>query len=161
MTTIRSMGAWQKDNSSRKTDHSTGGPEGFPVDTQPRRIRSCGSYSFALRNCWRYHWRNHLCNRLRLCNRRNDRFFYPGRYRCYHPIAQPRDRCYISRLLRVVAEQTPERRHGLIDRVRRYRDPRPDLIEQIVDTHYFTGVLGQTQEKAHRPGFKSGALSIS
>lgn len=75
----------------------------------------------------------------------------PGTDRRHHPIAQSRCGRNIRGLLGVVAEQTAERGHSLINRILRDRHIRPDLAQQIIDADDFAVVLGKAQEQADCP----------
>jgi hypothetical protein len=61
----------------------------------------------------------------------------------------------------VVAEQTAERRHSLVDRVLSDGDIGPDLLEQVIDADHLAGVLGEAQQQSHRPHLYPSGLSIS
>jgi hypothetical protein len=40
-------------------------------------------------------------------------------------------------------------------------DPRPDLVEQVIDADDLAGVLGEAQQQSHRPHLYPSGLSIS
>jgi len=46
-------------------------------------------------------------------------------------------------LLGVIPKETPERRDCLVDGVWSHDDPRPDLVQQVVDAHDFPGTLSK------------------
>lgn len=85
----------------------------------------------------------------------------PGADRRHHPVPESRHGLDVSGLLGVVSQQTAERCHRLVDRVRRHDNLRPNLVEQLVDAHHLAGVLGQADQQPHRPHLYPGGLSIS
>jgi hypothetical protein len=64
-------------------------------------------------------------------------------------------------LLGIIAEQTAERCHSLIDGVRAHRDIGPDLAKQVIDADDLAGVLGKAQQQSHRPRLDPSGRSIS
>jgi hypothetical protein len=96
-----------------------------------------------------------------VCARVGDRLIRPGTYRGHHSIPQSRHCLDVSGLLGVVAEQTAERCHSLVDGVWCDGYVRPYLVEQVIDAHDLAGVLGETQQQSHRPHLDPSGLSIS
>ena len=67
----------------------------------------------------------------------------PRGHRRNQAIAAARDIRYVRRLVRVIAEDTPEGRHSVIDRVRRDHDARPDPIKQFFYTEDLPRLFGE------------------
>src|ERR1700729_2660243 len=113
------------------------------------------------RRCMAGRRRRFLAVRSRRIARLFDGLIDPGTDRRHHPIPQSWYRLDVSRLLGVVAEQTAERCHSLVDGVGRDVDLRPDLVEQGIDADGLPGVLGQAQQQSHSPRLYPSGLSIS
>jgi hypothetical protein len=64
-------------------------------------------------------------------------------------------------LFGIVAEQTAERCHSLVDGVRSDGYVRPYLVEQVIDADDLAGVLGEAQQESHRTHLYPSGLSIS
>lgn len=79
----------------------------------------------------------------------------------HHAIAQAGHRGDIGGLAGIVAEQTAERGHSLIDGVGRDVDAGPDLVEEGIDADDLAGVLGKTEKQAQRSCFKANGLAFT
>src|SRR5580692_2784546 len=89
-----------------------------------------------------------------------DGAIYPRTDRRHHAIPQPRHGRDVSGLFGVVAEQTAERGHRLIDRILTDGDVRPDLAEQIIDTDDLARTFGEALQQAHRSRFNPRGFSV-
>src|SRR5471030_1926096 len=68
----------------------------------------------------------------------------PRSYRRDQAVPAAWNICNVCRLFRVIAEDAPERCHGVIDRIRRDHDTRPYSIEQLFHAENLIWVFGET-----------------